>query len=149
MGVIGYLVLSLGEEPGPLGGLEQRFLDQMQRILTTGAVLAVVAGLAFWCAVQPQPDRPIQRLSAAARAVATGDLEQRVQAEGSAEMVEVAQAFNEMTTALAESERNRQNMVADVAHELRTPLTVLQGQPARHPRRRLPHGPRGDLAPVR
>jgi two-component system OmpR family sensor kinase/two-component system sensor histidine kinase BaeS len=42
-------------------------------------------------------------------------------------MVEVARAFNEMTTALSESERQRQNMVADVAHELRTPLTVLQG----------------------
>lgn len=125
--VIGYLVLSLGEEPGPLGGLEQRFLDQMQRILTTGAVLAVVAGLAFGVLFSRSLTAPLQRLSAAARAVATGDLEQRVQAEGSAEMVEVAQAFNEMTTALAESERNRQNMVADVAHELRTPLTVLQG----------------------
>jgi signal transduction histidine kinase len=42
-------------------------------------------------------------------------------------MIEVAQAFNEMTVALGESERQRQNMVADVAHELRTPLTVVQG----------------------
>jgi signal transduction histidine kinase len=42
-------------------------------------------------------------------------------------MAEVAQAFNEMTAALEESEQQRQNLVADVAHELRTPLTVVQG----------------------
>jgi signal transduction histidine kinase len=42
-------------------------------------------------------------------------------------MIEVAVAFNEMTTALGQSEQQRQNMVADVAHELRTPLSVLQG----------------------
>jgi two-component system OmpR family sensor kinase len=39
----------------------------------------------------------------------------------------VGQAFNEMTSALEEGERLRQNLVADVAHELRTPLSVLQG----------------------
>jgi signal transduction histidine kinase len=32
-----------------------------------------------------------------------------------------------MTAALEQSERQRQNMVADIAHELRTPLSVLQG----------------------
>jgi two-component system OmpR family sensor kinase/two-component system sensor histidine kinase BaeS len=42
-------------------------------------------------------------------------------------MVEVAQAFNEMATALSKSERQRQHMVAHVAHELRTPLSVVQG----------------------
>jgi two-component system OmpR family sensor kinase/two-component system sensor histidine kinase BaeS len=59
--------------------------------------------------------------------VAGGDLDQQIQEEGSAEMVEVAQAFNDMTSALAQSERQRQNMVADTAHELRTPLSVVQG----------------------
>jgi len=39
----------------------------------------------------------------------------------------VAQAFNQMTAALEEAERQRRNMVADIAHELRTPLSVLQG----------------------
>jgi two-component system OmpR family sensor kinase/two-component system sensor histidine kinase BaeS len=42
-------------------------------------------------------------------------------------MAEVAEAFNDMTGALESSERQRQNMVADVAHELRTPLSVVQG----------------------
>jgi signal transduction histidine kinase len=125
--VIGYLLLSFPGGLDRLGRLEQQFLDRMQQILITGAALAVAVGLAIGALLSRSLTAPLQRLAAAARAVATGDLDQRVGVEGSAEMVEVAQAFNEMTTALGESERQRRNMVADVAHELRTPLSVLQG----------------------
>jgi two-component system OmpR family sensor kinase/two-component system sensor histidine kinase BaeS len=125
--VIGYLLLSFPGDRNMLGRLEQQFLDQMQQILITGAALAVGVGLALGVLLSRRLTAPLQRLAAAARAVATGDLSQRVRVEGSTEMVEVAQAFNEMTIALGESERQRQNMVADAAHELRSPLTVLQG----------------------
>jgi two-component system OmpR family sensor kinase/two-component system sensor histidine kinase BaeS len=125
--VLGYLLLSW---PGPgdgLGRLEQRFLDSVRSILLLGGAVAVVLGLVLGALLSQSLTAPLQRLAAAARAVASGDLGQRVRIEGSAEMAEVAQAFNEMTMALSESERQRQNMVADTAHELRTPLTVLQG----------------------
>jgi signal transduction histidine kinase len=125
--VIGYLLLSYPAGPDRLGQLEQRFLDRMERILIISAALAVVAGLVMGAFVSRGLTAPLQRLAEAARAVASGDLSQQVHAEGSAEIAEVAQAFNEMTSALSESERQRQNMVADVAHELRSPLAVLQG----------------------
>jgi signal transduction histidine kinase len=125
--VIGYLLLSVSADPDRMGQLEKQFLDQMQQILITGAALAVGVALAIGALLSRSLTAPLQRLAAAARAVATGDLEHRVRVEGSVEMVEVAQAFNDMTTALGESERQRQRMVADVAHELRTPLTVVQG----------------------
>jgi two-component system OmpR family sensor kinase len=125
--VIGYLLLSYPTDPGRLGQLEQRFLDRMQQILIIGAALAVGVGLIMGAIISRGLTAPLQRLAAAARAVASGDLGQQVHAEGSAEIVEVGQAFNEMTSALGESERQRQNMVADVAHELRSPLAVLQG----------------------
>jgi signal transduction histidine kinase len=125
--VIGYLLLSLPSDTGRLGHLEQQFLGQMQRILIIGAVLAVAVGLAMGALLSRSLTAPLQRLAAGARAVAAGDLSHRVKVEGSVEMADVAQAFNDMTTALGESERQRQQMVADVAHELRTPLTVLRG----------------------
>lgn len=124
---IGYLLLSFPTNRDGMGALEQRFLDRMQRILTIGAILASGVGLALGAFLSRGLTAPLQRLAAAARAVAGGNLEHRVETEGSAEIVEVAQAFNEMTGALSESERQRQNMVADVAHELRAPLAVLQG----------------------
>jgi signal transduction histidine kinase len=125
--VIGYLLLSYPAGPSRLGQLEQRFLDRMEQILIIGAALAVGVGLIMGVLISRSLTAPLQRLAAAARAVASGDLGQQVHAEGSAEIVEVAQAFNDMTSALGESERQRQNMVADVAHELRSPLAVLQG----------------------
>jgi signal transduction histidine kinase len=125
--VIGYLLLSLPDEPDRLDGLEQQFLSRMQRILVLGAALAVGVALALGALLSQSLTAPLQRLAAAARAVAAGNLSHRVRLEGSAEMVEVAHAFNDMTAALSASERQRKNMVADVAHELRSPLTVLQG----------------------
>jgi len=125
--VIGYLLLSLPGDDHRLGELEQRFLDRIESILITGAALAVGAALIMGILLSRSLTAPLQRLAGAARAVAAGDLAHRVEAEGSDEMIEVAQAFNDMTTALGESERQRRNMVADVAHELRSPLTVLQG----------------------
>lgn len=125
--VIGYLLLSLPAARDRLGSLEQQFLDRMERILLIGAALAVGLGLVIGLLLSRSLTAPLQRLASAARAVAGGDLEHQVKVEGSAEMAKVAHAFNEMTTALANSERQRQNMVADVAHELRTPLSVVQG----------------------
>jgi len=50
-----------------------------------------------------------------------------VQPGGTAEVIEVGHAFNEMAVSLEKAEELRRNLVADVAHELRTPLSVLQG----------------------
>jgi two-component system OmpR family sensor kinase len=125
--VIGYLLLSFSDRRERLGQLEQQFLDHMQQILVAGAALAVALGLIMGVLFSRSLTAPLQRLARAARAVADGDLDQQIREEGSAEMVEVAQAFNEMTAALGQSERQRQNMVADTAHELRTPLSVVQG----------------------
>jgi len=96
-------------------------------VLWIGAALAVGLGLITGVILSRSLTAPLQRLAAAARAVAGGNLDQRVKVEGSAEMAEVGQSFNEMTSALRKAEVLRQNLVADVAHELRTPLSVLQG----------------------
>jgi two-component system OmpR family sensor kinase len=70
---------------------------------------------------------PLSHLAEAARAIGARDLSRRVEVAGSDEMVEVAQAFNDMAAGLEGAETLRRNLIADVAHELRTPLSVLQG----------------------
>jgi two-component system OmpR family sensor kinase/two-component system sensor histidine kinase BaeS len=89
--------------------------------------LAVVLILVIGAILNRRLNAPLQRLAAAARAVAASDLDQQVETGGSIEVAQVGQAFNEMTASLKEAETLRQNMVADVAHELRTPISVLQG----------------------
>jgi len=124
--VLGYVLIALPGAP-QLGSSEQRFLTRTRGILISVAALAVVLGLAISAILSRSLTAPLQRLAAAARAVAQGDIGKRVSVEGTSEVAEVAQAFNEMTTALEKAEKLRQNLVSDVAHELRTPLSVLQG----------------------
>ena len=122
----GYLVLFYSVT-APLGKTEQQFLDRVEWMLFAATALAVISMLVLGALLSRRLNAPLQRLAAAARAVAAGDLGQEVETGGSVEVAEVGQAFNDMTSALKAAQTSRQNMVADVAHELRTPLSVLQG----------------------
>ncbi len=125
--VVGKLVNIIPFRPPFPGTLEQIFVSRLRWWLLVGALLAGGLGLLLGLLVSRSLTAPLRRLAEAARAVAGRDFSRRVKEEGGAELVEVAQSFNQMTAALEESERLRRNMVADVAHELRNPLSVLQG----------------------
>jgi two-component system OmpR family sensor kinase/two-component system sensor histidine kinase BaeS len=125
--VVGYLVISRPIQAAILGPLERIFLTRLRWLLVVGALLATAMGALLGLALSRSLTAPLQRLASAARAVANRDFTRRVDVEGSSEIADVARAFNEMTIALERSERQRQNMVADVAHELRSPLSVIQG----------------------
>jgi signal transduction histidine kinase len=125
--VVGRLVIARPVQSAILGPLEKAFVTRLRWLLLAGALLATGLGVLLGLAFSRNLTAPLQRLAGAARAVANRDFSRRVEVEGSAEVAEVARAFNEMTTALERSERQRQNMVADVAHELRTPISVIQG----------------------
>jgi two-component system OmpR family sensor kinase len=125
--IVGQLVVSRPVQSAILGPLEQAFVRRLRWLLAIGGLLAGALGVLLGLAFSRNLTAPLQRLATAARAVARRDFSQRVAVEGSAEMAEVAQAFNEMTATLEKSEQQRRNLVADVAHELRTPLSVVQG----------------------
>lgn len=125
--VVGHLVIALPVRRDALGPLEQAFVIRLRWLLVTGGLLACGLGVLLGLALSRSLAAPLQRLADASRAVAGRDFARRVEVGGSAEMAEVAQAFNEMAAALEQSEQQRQNLVADVAHELRAPLSVVQG----------------------
>jgi signal transduction histidine kinase len=96
-------------------------------------VLVVIAVLAFaapvvWVITQRQM-KPIKQMTAAARRMAHGQMDVRVDANDTdtAELNELALAFNNMAQALAKSEQKRQEFVANVSHELKTPMTTISG----------------------
>jgi two-component system OmpR family sensor kinase len=125
--VVGQFVIAWPVGPAALGPLEQAFIARLRQLLVVGALLAGGLGVLLGLTFSRSLTAPLQRLVTAARAVANRDFGHRLEVEGSVELAEVAQAFNEMSAALAQSEQQRQNMVADVAHELRSPLSVVQG----------------------
>jgi two-component system OmpR family sensor kinase/two-component system sensor histidine kinase BaeS len=122
----GYLLLLT---PGSvqLAGAEQAFLDRINQALLTGAVVALLAGVIAGVLLARTLAAPLGQVSAAAGAIAAGDLSQRVPERGTVETQALARSFNQMAENLEQAEQLRRNLLADVAHELRTPLTVIQG----------------------
>lgn len=70
---------------------------------------------------------PLQQMSKAAKQFAAGDFSYRVKIEGSDELAELGQAFNDMAEALAVLEGSRRSFVSNVSHELKTPMTSIGG----------------------
>jgi two-component system sensor histidine kinase BaeS len=126
---VGWLV---SETPGAVAftTAQQRFLEGITtglRWAIGGAILlAIVAGGALAWPLT----RPLRRLTLAARRVAGGEVGDQVTLpKGSfREVTDLAEAFNGMSLALAEGEKLRHRMAADIAHELRTPVSVMRGQ---------------------
>ncbi len=69
---------------------------------------------------------PLREMVAATEAMARGDFSQRITATSHDEIGTLARAFNQMAAELAETDRQRRDLVANVSHELRTPITALQ-----------------------
>ena len=101
--------------------------------LVAGLTLIVGAALAATVVFGPARRR-LKAVEEAARRLGGGDLTARAPAHGRDEVAAVAAAFNAMADdlstraqALAESDRARRQLLADVSHELTTPVTAMRG----------------------
>jgi two-component system OmpR family sensor kinase/two-component system sensor histidine kinase BaeS len=103
------------------------YLDQLHNTLIIAALAAGGAGILLGIILSRAITAPLGNLAKAAHDFAAHQWDRRVVVEGTAEIAEVAQAFNAMADQLQRAEALRRNMMADIAHELRTPLTVMQG----------------------
>ena len=97
-----------------------------QSLLWTG-LAAIALGILLVSLISRKLLAPVRSLSDAAEHLGRGDFSKRVPAEGASEFRQLAIAFNSMAGNLEDAERQRRNLVADVAHELRTPVSNIQG----------------------
>jgi two-component system OmpR family sensor kinase/two-component system sensor histidine kinase BaeS len=91
-----------------------------------GGLLGVAVTLA--ALVARHVAMPIGGVLGAIERVAGGDYEVRVIERGPPPIRAIARAFNAMVARLQDHDRQRRDLMADLAHELRTPLTVMQGK---------------------
>jgi signal transduction histidine kinase len=110
-----------------LAGAEALFLSRVNRVLLIGAIGAAIVALLLGILLARTLSRPIRELTAATRAVALGDLEQKVPVRSQDELGELATSFNQMSADLRKARELRRQMTADIAHDLRTPLSIILG----------------------
>ena len=132
--LVGSLAASSGFGPGP-GGHEfaltdpeaSRISDLVNRYLLWAGIGAAALGTTLVWALSRRTLAPLQSLGATARRLGRGDLSQRAETAGPAEIRQLAHSFNAMAAELEEAERRRRSLTADVAHELRAPTSNIQG----------------------
>ncbi|HEX6230227.1 MAG TPA: ATP-binding protein [Actinomycetota bacterium] len=113
------------EEPNFLVA-STRFLSEFwAQLLVAGAAAAAISLLvARWLA--RGMTQPLRDMAKAARRMETGDYDQRVVTSSRDEVGQLAVAFNRMSGELADLERLRRELVANVSHELKTPISALR-----------------------
>lgn len=110
--------------------LDAAFRQALMQGLVLATALATVCALVLSYFVARQIARPVQQMLTATRRIGGGHYAERVVVpvtNTGDELGQLAASFNEMASALEQTERRRVELVGDVAHELRTPITTLTG----------------------
>lgn len=95
------------------------------QLLLAGFVAAVIA-LALARLLARGMTSPIREMALAADRISKGDYAARVGVESRDELGRLAQSFNKMAADMADLERLRRDLVANVSHELKTPISALR-----------------------
>jgi len=109
-------------------------VEHAQRGVSRAFILAALLGLGgaliASVLIASRISRPLRRMAEVATRVDGGDLDPRMQHDGSEghEVSVLTDSFNHMLDRLSEAFEGQRAFVADASHELRTPLTVIRGQ---------------------
>lgn len=90
------------------------------------AVCGVVSFIALYFSVK-RITKPLIELNEAAKIIAGGDFEKRIETNLTDEVGQLSKSFNEMAQSLDELEQSKRRFISNVSHDIRSPLTSIQG----------------------
>ncbi|HYE81456.1 MAG TPA: HAMP domain-containing sensor histidine kinase [Clostridia bacterium] len=70
---------------------------------------------------------PLREISEAAKVIAGGEFQKRLNINTGDEIEELGKSFNNMAESLEKIEDNRRNLIANISHDLRSPMTSIRG----------------------
>jgi len=103
------------------------FRASFNEALAYAASAAMLAAFAISLFFSRSVIAPVRAMSLATQRIADGRYDERVQANGTDELAQLALYFNQMAEKLDQIESMRRRLIGDVSHELRTPLTSIKG----------------------
>lgn len=126
---VGWVVVEpfSGGSPVPAGTPESIFLANVNEATILSALGASLIALLLGVVLARSISHPVGELKTATRVVARGELGHQVPVRTNDELGELAASFNQMSADLAQANKSRRQMTADIAHDLRTPMSVILG----------------------
>ena len=102
-------------------------VEELTRTVIIAAMVVIAATMIAVYIISVRTTEPLRQMSSAARRMADGDFDVRINVRGRDEVAELATAFNQMADSLETLEKMRNSFIANVSHDLRTPMTTIAG----------------------
>lgn len=105
----------------------RRAAGQIQSLLILAGIGALLTAAGITYIVSRRMSQPLIQMEAAARRMAKGDLDVKVDVISDDETGSLARTLNELGHELKRYRDSRSEFFANISHELRTPITYLEG----------------------
>ncbi|MHC1695396.1 MAG: ATP-binding protein [Eubacteriales bacterium] len=103
------------------------FVNKMVSMIVVSCFIVLLASMIAVYYISEMIVRPMRQMSAAAKNFAAGRFDIRVPVTGQDEVAQLAGAFNNMASSLAQNEEMNRNFISNISHDLRTPMTTIAG----------------------
>jgi len=129
-----YVAIPIMKDGRPVGAVRfshsivtiQEEMQRIRLIVLLAIAITTLLMIVMTLRLAASITAPLRALAVASHEVAHGRLSQQVPMTGDDEVDQLAQAFNTMTTQLADADRARRSFLADLAHELKAPVGGLK-----------------------
>jgi len=110
----------------PLPEIEASLMEMYQMSVISLFIVSLL-GLVVSFLTAKHVALPLVVMNRAAKVIANGDFEQRVEIRSNDEVGELADSFNHMAESLQAHEKVQKDFIANISHDLRSPLTSMNG----------------------
>lgn len=116
-----------GQGAGMMAEFYTNFQATFNESLVIALLAATLAALVVSYLFSRRILQPVNVMMEASQRIAAGRFDERVSIQGTDELSQLADRFNQMAEKLEQVETMRRQLIGAVAHELRTPLTSIKG----------------------
>ncbi len=106
--------------------VDEVFRDNSYQAMIFASILAIILATCIGFLFARALVRPINCMTATAKAIKDGDLTARTKLDGEDEIARLGKTFDDMADSIERDRELERRLTTDVAHELRTPLMAIQ-----------------------